>query len=121
MVQADFLFSSQREWIVRGSDRRVGMLPTGRCIASALDQAIKHKVTDDTRSFFGSLVERFLVGRPILHSDYRLRSHFPLEVSDLVRSDGRVLPQLLISCEIALKHLCDDLVAGQANWISITR
>src|SRR5882762_8685518 len=121
MIRADFLFPGQREGIVRGGDRSVVMLPTGRCLAFALDQAIKHKVTHDTRSFFGGLAERFLVGRPILHSDYRLRSHFPLEVSDLVRSDCRVLLQLLVSHEVALKHLCDDVITRQTRWSTVTR
>src|SRR5579863_694875 len=106
MIRADFLFPSQRERIVRGRDRTVVMLPTGRCLAFALDQAIKHKVTDDTRSLFGGLAEGFLVGRPIVNADYRLSSHFSLAGSDLVCSDCRVLLQLLVSQEVALKHLC---------------
>src|SRR5580704_6515660 len=121
VIRADFLLASQRERIVHGGDRTVVMLPTGRCLAFALDEAIKNKVTHDTRSFFGSLAERFLVGRPILHADHCLRSHFPLDVSDLVRSDCRVLLQLLVSQEVALKHLRDDVVAGQTDRSPLTR
>src|SRR5579864_4666708 len=97
------------------------MLATGRCLAFALNEPIKNKVTHDTRSFFRSLAERFLVGRPILHADHCLSSHSPLDVSDLVRSDRRVLLQLLVSQEIALKHLCDDVVAGHTDRSPITR
>src|SRR5260370_31119791 len=82
MIRADFLFPSERERIVRGRDRTVVMLPTGRCLAFALDEAIKHNGTHDTRSFFGGLAERFLVASPILHSHYRSPTHVPLAVSD---------------------------------------
>ncbi len=69
MIRAEILFSGQRKCVVRAGDRTVMMLLTGRCLALALNQAIKHQVPHDPRSFFGGLVERFLVRRPILHLD----------------------------------------------------
>src|SRR5229473_6077632 len=90
MIWADVLFTRKRKRVVRGGDRTVAMFPTRRCLALALDQAIEHQVTHDPRSFFGGLVEKFLVGRLVVHAYYRLRSQFSLGVSDLVRSDCRV-------------------------------
>src|SRR5712692_7371244 len=121
MIRAEILFSGKRKCVVRARDRTVMVLPTRRCLALALHQAIKHQVTHEPRSFLGGLVERFLVGRLILHADHGLRSQFPLGVSDLVRPDCRVPPQLLVTQPVALKHSYDDVVACQASRGTVIR
>src|SRR5260370_23821555 len=87
MVWAEVLFTGQRERVVRGRDRTVMTLPTRRCLALALHQAVEHHVTNDPRSLFGSLIELFLVRRPVVHFYDGLCRQFPLGVSDLVRPD----------------------------------
>src|SRR4029077_4472575 len=111
MIRADVVFAGQCKRVVRRGNRTVAMLPAGRRLALALDQAIKHQVTHDPRSFFGGLVERFLVRRLVVHTHYRLRGQFPLRISDLVRSDRRVPSQLLVSQPVMFQHSCNNRIA----------
>src|SRR5260370_30359312 len=114
-IRANLLLACQHECVIRGRDGTVVVFPARRCLALALDQAVEHQVTHEPRSFFGGLVKHFRVGRLILDADHVMRSQFPLGISDLVRPDCRIPPQLRVTAPVPFKHSCDDVVAWQAS------
>src|SRR5205807_8512731 len=121
MIWADFLLPGQLELVVRGRDRAVMMLATGRGFASALHQPIEHQMTHNPGSFFGGLIECLLAGRLIIDTHHCLSRDLSLEVSDLVGAQGRISLQLLVPQAVALQHFSDDVVARQTHWGRVAR
>src|SRR5260370_4716503 len=104
MIWADFLLPGQLELVVRGRDRAVMMLATGRGFALALHQPIEHQMTHNPGSFFGGLIECLLAGRLIIDTHHCLSRDLSLEVSDLVGEHGRLPPHLPVPQSVTIHN-----------------